>query len=223
LVFEGMIVIMSAPMIYELRRPKRIIPNKKYPALFLIHGKGSNEHNMFDLVSGLEKDFFIFSVRGHIPQPPGYSFFTFKVYGQPDRGGFDEGIKLISRFIDYALEEYPIDATSLYFLGFSQGAVISMTLALTLGHKLKGIAALSGYIPQFVLEEYDRKPVDGLSVFISHGEKDPVLPYQWGVAAQEYFNEMNASVSFYSYQEGHIISLKNQEDFTIWLHNDLKH
>lgn len=213
---------MNAPMVYELRRPKRMIPNKNYPALFLIHGKGSNERNMFDFVSGLEDDFFIFSIRGHIPQPPGYSFFTFKIYGQPDREGFDEGIQLISSFIDYASEEYPIDVKHMYLLGFSQGAVMSMTLALTLGHKIKGIVALSGYIPQFALEEYDIKPVDGLSVFISHGEKDPVLPYQWGMAAQKYFNEMNASVSFYSYQEGHTVSLKNQEDFKLWLMKDIK-
>ncbi|WP_071393169.1 alpha/beta hydrolase [Bacillus tuaregi] len=213
---------MNAPMIYELRKPKRIIPNKKYPALFLIHGKGSNEQNIFDVVEGLEKEFFIFSIRGHIPQPPGYSFFTFKVYGQPDRDGFDEGVERITSFIDYAVKEYPVDRSHLYLLGFSQGAVMSMTLALTLGHKIRGIVALSGYIPQFVLEEYDIKPVDGQSVFISHGEKDPVLPYQWGVAAQEYFNEMKASVSFHSYQEGHTVSAKNQEDLTNWLMNDLK-
>ncbi|KAA9014518.1 alpha/beta hydrolase [Niallia endozanthoxylica] len=213
---------MNAPMFYELKRPKSIIPNRKYPALFLIHGRGSNERNMFDVVGGLEDNFFIFSIRGHIPQSPGYSFFTFKVFGQPDREGFDEGVSLITSFIDYASEQYPIDENGLYFLGFSQGAVMSMTLALTLGHKIKGIVALSGYIPQFVLEEYDRKPVDGLSVFISHGEKDPVLPYRWGVAAQEYFNGMNAAVSFYSYQEGHTVSFKNQEDFKLWLLKDLK-
>ncbi len=213
---------MNAPMFYELKRPKSIIPTKKYPALFMIHGRGSNERNMFDVVDGLEEDFFIFSIRGHIPQPPGYSFFTFKVYGQPDRQGFDEGIMLITSFVDYALEQYPIDENYLYFLGFSQGAVMSMTLALTLGHNIKGIVALSGYIPQFVLEEYDRKPVDGLSVFISHGENDPILPYQWGVAAQEYFNHMHAAVSFYSYQEGHTVSLENRKDFKLWLLKDLK-
>ena len=40
-------------------------------------------------------------------------------------------------------------------MGFSQGAILSMTLGLKLGNRIKGIIALSGYIPAFVKEEYD--------------------------------------------------------------------
>lgn len=213
---------MNAPMIYELRKPKQIEPNKSYPALFLIHGKGSNEHNMFDFVGGLEEQFYIFSIRGHIPQPPGFSFFTFQIYGQPDRKGFDACVGLLTNFIDYATEQYSLDKNHLYLLGFSQGAVMSLTLALTLGNRIKGIMALSGYVPKFVKEEYEKKSVDGLSAFISHGEMDRVLPCEWGIEAQEYFNRMGASVSFHTYQEGHTVSLKNQQDFKNWLLSDYK-
>lgn len=177
---------------------------------------------MFDFVAGLEEEFFIFSVRGHIPQPPGYSFFTFKVYGYPDRGGFDEGVKLISSFIDYALDEYPLDARHLYLLGFSQGSVLSNTLALTMGDRIKGIVSLSGYIPAFVKEEYNKKPVTGLSAFISHGVKDPVLPYEWGESARDYFTDAGAAVTFHSYSCGHTVTPQNQQDFKTWLLDDLK-
>jgi phospholipase/carboxylesterase len=213
---------LNAPMVYEVRKPKEMDPSKKYPALFLIHGKGSNERNMFDLTEGLEDDFFIFSIRGHIPHPPGYAFFTFQIYGYPDREGFDEGIGLITNFLDYASENYPIDKDYLYVLGFSQGAVLAMTLALTLGHKIKGIMALSGYIPQFVKEDYSIKPVNKVSVFISHGKEDPVLPYEWGEWAQEYFAEKRANVTFYSYEVGHQVSRQNQEDMKQWLLNDIR-
>ncbi len=37
---------MDAPMIYELRKPSRLEADKKYPALFIFHGIGSNEQNM---------------------------------------------------------------------------------------------------------------------------------------------------------------------------------
>lgn len=209
-------------MIYEMRKPKQIQENKVYPALFLIHGRGSNEQNMFDFVAGLEEEFFIFSVRGHIPQPPGYAFFTFKVYGYPDREGFDEGVKLITRFIDYAVKEYPLDAHHLYLLGFSQGSVLSNTLALTMGNRIKGIVSLSGYIPVFVKEEYDKKSVAGLSVFISHGLEDPVLPYEWGESARDYFIDADAVVTFHSYSCGHTVSLENQMDYTEWLRTQLE-
>lgn len=213
---------MNAPMIYELRRPEQLDPEKRYPALFLMHGIGSNEQNMLQMVKGLEDKFFIFSIRGHLPQPPGYAYFTIQGYGKPHREVFDEGISRLTSFIDYALEKYPVDASRLFLLGFSQGAILSMTLGLTLGDRIKGIVALSGYIPAFVKEEYTIKPVEDLSLFISHGEMDQVLPFEWGVANHEYFRGLGAEVTFNTYQEGHTVSLKNHQDFINWLFKQLE-
>jgi phospholipase/carboxylesterase len=213
---------MNAPMIYELRRPKEINPDKKYPALFIMHGIGSNEQNMLSLVNGLEEQFYIFSIRGHLSQPPGFAYFTIQGYGNPHREVFDEGVSKLTSFIDYACEQYPLDKSHLYLLGFSQGAILAMTLGLTLGSKIKGIVALSGYIPAFVKEEYKVKPVDEVSVFISHGEMDQVLPFEWGIANEEYFRGLGAKVAFQTYPEGHTVSLRNLQDFTNWLLIDNK-
>jgi phospholipase/carboxylesterase len=208
---------MDAPMIYDLRKPKSVDPDKTYPALFLIHGIGSNEQNMFPLVEGLEEQFYVFSIRGPLAHPPGFSYFTIEGYGKPHRDVFDQAVSRLTSFIDYASEQYSLDRSQLYLLGFSQGAILSMSLALTLGNQIKGIVALSGYIPKIVTEDYDVKPVSELSVFLSHGEMDQILPYEWGVEAQEYFNQLGAKVSFHSYQEGHTVSLQNQRDFKKWI------
>ena len=213
---------METEMIYEFRRPKNIIPGKKYPALFVMHGIGSNEHNMLSLVNGLEDSFFIFSVRGHLTQGPGFAYFTIQGYGKPHREVFDEGIKKLTNFIDYASINYELDPEQLYLLGFSQGAIVSMTLALTLGNKIKGVVALSGYIPQFVKEEYRINPGKHLSVFISHGEYDQVLPYEWGKENVDCFTELGVPVNFRSYPEGHTVSEKNLQDFQSWILNDLQ-
>jgi phospholipase/carboxylesterase len=37
---------------------------------------GSNEQNMMHLVSGIEKEQFVFSIRGPIQHQPGYAFLT---------------------------------------------------------------------------------------------------------------------------------------------------
>ncbi|MFJ7726351.1 alpha/beta hydrolase [Neobacillus sp. NPDC097160] len=215
-------ILVNAPMIYELRTPAQLDPEKSYPALFIMHGIGSNEQNMLQMVEGLEDEFFIFSIRGHLSQPPGYAYFTIQGYGKPHREVFDEGINRLTSFIDYALDEYPLDASRLFLLGFSQGAILSMTLGLTLGNRIKGIVALSGYIPAFVKEEYSIKPVDDLSIFISHGEMDQVLPFEWGTANNEYFRKLGADVTFKTYQEGHTVSLKNHQDFINWIFNQLE-
>lgn len=208
---------MYPPMIYELRQPKHAEQGKTYPALFLMHGIGSNEQNILALVDGLEDLFYIFSIRGHISQPPGFAYFTIQGYGKPHREVFDEGVNRLTSFIDYACEQYPLDLSRLYLCGFSQGAILAMTLGLSLGDRIKGIIALSGYIPEFVKEEHNKKPVDQLSVFISHGEMDQILPFEWGAANEKYFRELGAAVTFQTYPEGHTVSSKNQQDFVKWL------
>ncbi|WP_246040173.1 alpha/beta hydrolase [Ectobacillus funiculus] len=213
---------VNSPMIYELRRPKRVEPDKIYPALFVMHGIGSHEQNMLPLVNGLEEQFYIFSIRGHLKQPPGFAYFTIQGYGKPHREVFDDAIHKLSRFIDYASEQYPLDLSQLYLFGFSQGAILSMTLGLTLGDRIKGIIALSGYIPAFVKDEYNIKSVKQMSLFISHGVMDQVLPYEWGVANYEYFQELGVTVTFKTYQEGHTVSLQNHHDYMKWLFHSLE-
>lgn len=187
-----------------------------------MHGIGSNEHNMLSLVNGLEDSFYIFSIRGHLSQGPGFAYFTIQGYGKPHREVFDEGINKLADFIDYASANYPIDPEQVYLMGFSQGAIVSMTLALTIGNKIKGIMALSGYIPQFVKEEYKINLGKHLSVFISHGEYDQVLPYEWGKENVEYFTKLGVPVTFKTYPEGHTVSEKNLQDFQAWILNDLQ-
>lgn len=212
---------MNSPTIYELRKPSQIEPNKTYPAIFVMHGMGSNEQNMLPLVKGLEDTFYIFSVRGPLAQPPGFAYFTIQGFGKPHREVFDHAISELTAFIDYATDSYPINPNSLYLLGFSQGAILSMTLGLTLGNRIKGIVALSGYIPGFVKEEYNIKPVNQLSLFISHGKFDNVLPYEWGVESHEFFQGLGSQVTFQSYSEAHTISLENQQDLMKWILADL--
>ncbi|MCM3567953.1 alpha/beta hydrolase [Neobacillus mesonae] len=208
-------------MIYELRSPKHIVPGKKYPALFVMHGMGTNEYDMLSLVDGLEDIFYIFSIRGHLNQGQGYAFFTIQGYGKPHRKVFDEGINKLTHFIEFASQNYSLDPSRLYLMGFSQGAIVSMTLGLTLP-AIKGVVALSGYIPVFVKEEYKINPNKNLAVFISHGEYDQALPYEWGRENNEYFTGLGLPVTFKSYPEGHTVSEKNVLDFREWLLNDVQ-
>lgn len=208
---------MDAPLIYELRTPKQIDSAKTYPALLVMHGMGSNEQNMLSLVNGLEEHFFIFSIRGPLNQSPGYAYFTIQGYGKPYKEVFDQAVTKLTSFIEYAYKKYPLDLSQIYLLGFSQGAILSMTLALILGERIKGVVALSGYIPGFVKEKYDIKPVDRTSLFISHGDMDQVLPYEWCVANSEYFQSLGTKVTFKTYHEGHSVSMQNLKDFKEWL------
>ncbi|PIC64159.1 esterase [Sporosarcina sp. P13] len=190
----------------------------KQPALFLLHGMGSHEGDLPNLVQDFTATHHIFSLRGPIVQPPGYAFFTIEEEGKPDRAIFDKVLVYIQSFIREAVHVYDLDSARLTVVGFSQGAVLAQTLGLTLIPSLHGVVALSGYMPEFVKSQYVKQSVEKQHVFISHGDYDYVIPSQSGVESKEYFESLGANVTFKTYPDGHGVTPENQHDLTAFLH-----
>ena len=206
---------MKSPFTY-----KYIAPTTKgndQPSLFLFHGMGSNEEDLLQLVKEFEGSHHIFSLRGPIVFNPGYAFFTIEEEGRPERQVFDKVVTYLHQFIAEAVQEYSLDQSKISLVGFSQGAVLAQTIALTMGDVIKGVAALSGYLPDFVKEEYRKHPVDHLTMFISHGEYDYVIPSHWGLESKNYFEELGANVTYKTYGDGHGVVPENQLDLVNFL------
>lgn len=211
---------MSAHYTYEVVWPHNYNPDTKYPVIFAMHGKGSNEQNMMPLLDGLKDDFIVISIRGDLPLGNGYAYFHIKSIGNPIRELFDQSVQQLQNFIDYATDKYAVDPSRRYLLGFSQGAILSMSLALVMGEQIKGIVALNGYIPSFVKQEYPLQSVKNTSIFISHGDYDQVFPRQLGDDNHDYFRQVSDHVTYRTYAAGHEVPLENKRDFTIWLQQD---
>ncbi|QUG40224.1 esterase [Psychrobacillus sp. INOP01] len=206
---------MKSPFTFNYTAPNNT--DKKQPALFLLHGMGSNEADLPQLVKDFENTHHIFSLRGPIVQKPGYSFFEIEEIGKPIRDIFDKIVTHIQAFIREAIAEYDLNADDITILGFSQGAILAQTIALTMGSEISKVVALSGYIPEFVKTEYSKRSVDNLSIFISHGDYDYVIPSQWGIESKDYFESMKARVTFKTYNEGHGVTPDNHRDLIAFL------
>jgi phospholipase/carboxylesterase len=205
---------------YDIQLPSHMDPEKRYPTIFTLHGKGSNEKNMLGLVTPVSDDFIIVGIRGNLTLGAGFQYYELKSLGNPIREIFDQAVQQLEAFIHYATAKYPIDAAKRYLLGFSQGAILSMTLALTMGDQLKGIIALNGYVPDFVKTEYSLRSVQDVSVFISHGEFDSVFPIRIGHETAAYFENETSRMTFKTYATDHGVSEENQRDFVNWLKKD---
>jgi len=213
---------MSTPFTFNHTQPTNMDPTKKYPAIFLLHGMGSHEDVLPQLVQDFQEQCHIFSLRGPITQHPGYAFFTIQEVGQPDRAIFDKVLVALQRFILEAIEEYQIDPHKVFVLGFSQGAVLAQSLAFVMGNLVTGIVALSGYTPKFVTEEYAIRSVEHLHAFISHGDYDYVIPSQWGMESKEIFEQFGATVTFKQYPDGHGVTPDNLRDLVAFLAQQLQ-
>jgi len=208
---------MNSDFTYQIHIPPDKEPWKKYPVIFALHGIGYNEQDILALVDDVKNEFILIGIRGHLTYENGFAYYYLKGYGNPDRELFDNSIKMLVNFIEYASATYPIDPGRKYLLGFSQGAILSMSLALVLGNGIKGIVSMNGYIPTFVKEEYPVKPIQNMSIFLSDGEFDPIFPVNIGQENYQYLVERAASVVYTTYPVGHEITEDNKRDLVHWL------
>lgn len=212
---------MRSPFIYDIHLPAGIEKSKRYPVIIALHGIGYNEQNMLNLVKYLKNEFILIGIRGHLSYEDGYAYYYLKDYGNPERELFDESVKKLTDFIDYAFDKYPIDPANRYLIGFSQGAILCMTLALILGDKIKGIVSMNGYIPTFVKNEYPLKSIKDLSVFLVQGQFDHIFPISVGQENYNYLKDSAKSVKYTIYPAGHEISEDTKLDIVNWLHRNL--
>lgn len=211
---------MNTSFTYEVRLPSDYNTDQQYPVIFALHGMGSDEQDMLRLMEPLQSDFIIVAVRGTLVQGSGYAYFQIKSIGNPIRELFDASVQGLQQLIGDLSSEYAIDPARRYIAGFSQGAIMAMTLSLIMGNAIKGIVAMSGYIPQFVKDEYPIEPGTSLSVFISHGDQDHMFPLQLGEDNANYFRKHTRSVTYVPYSGGHHVTAELYDQFQLWLRSD---
>ncbi|MFC4736766.1 alpha/beta hydrolase [Bacillus daqingensis] len=196
---------------YELRKPAA--PAEANPVVFLLHGMGSNEQDMLALGEELSDRFYVFSLRGHLPHPPGYAYFTIEEFGKPHYEVFADAMERLTEFIEDSLNEHPIDPEHVYLAGFSQGAIASLSLGLMHQEQIRGVGALSCYLPAFMREH----AAAHLSVYMAHGTADPVLPYAWGEEARHRLEQGGVGVQFTAFDGGHAVPADIKQGFQQWI------
>ena len=175
-------------------------------ALILMHGRGTDENDLFGLLDVLDPKRRLLGVTPggplHLP-PGGRHWYMVPRVGYPDPATFAEGFGALTAFLD----GLGLDWSRTILGGFSQGSVMSYAAGLGEGRPLPaGIVALSGFIP--TVEGWRLRPdvPEGFPVAIGHGTRDPIIGIDFGRAARDRLQEAGADVTSFESEIPHTIA-----------------
>ena len=197
-------------------------PETPKALVVLLHGVGGSETNLVNLAAGVDSDTLVVMPRGPISLGAGqYGWFRVNF---TDAGPViveaeaEQSRQTLLRFVAQLQSVHDIAPQKTVIAGFSQGGILSASVALSAPDLVAGFGVLSGRIlPE--LEPYiaDRAQLKDLRAFIGHGEYDSKLPVMWAQRSDQLLNDLGVDHLTRLYPIDHGISANMQADFLSWL------
>ena len=214
----------TLPLVHLVHQPD--IETDTPPLLLLLHGVGSNEQDLFGLVPFLDKRFLIISARAPNTLEPG-SYAWFEITFTPQGPSINPQQAEASRetlitFIKEAVTLYGADSQQVYLMGFSQGAIMSASVALTQPELVAGAVLMSGRIlPEIRTLRASNDALIGFPFLVVHGTADRVLAVTYGRASRDLLSSLPVDLTYREYSMGHEVSQESLSDVTAWLAEQL--
>lgn len=173
--------------------------------LIMVHGRGASADDILTIAGYLNtNDFTLLAPQAtnHTWYP--YSFMAPVASNEP---WLSSALSLLKE-ITGDLEKKGIRSEDMFFLGFSQGACLTLEFAARNAKKYGGVAAFTGgLIGDTIKTENYNGDFAGTPVFIGTSDPDPHVPVQRVNESAAVLEKMNASVTKKIYKHmGHTIS-----------------
>jgi phospholipase/carboxylesterase len=198
-------------------------PTEASPVIIMLHGFGSDENDLFSFASELPNRYTIISLKAPIPMQP-YGNAWYNIYFDNSDGKFsdtEQAVKsrdLIKDCIDEIIEKYNVQKDNITLLGFSQGTILSFSVALSYPEKIKNVIGLSGYINEDLLVDgFEKNNFSNLKIYTSHGSVDQVIPVAWARKTEPFLKKLNISCTYSEFPVGHGVAPQNFHEFKEWL------
>ena len=191
---------------------------KQNPAIFLIHGYGSNCDDLFSFAPYLPKNLTIIALEAPLSLTQG-SYAWYHLY--PEQNGTlksdlneaQRSLELITNNIKQLIEKYNINKMDVSVLGFSQGAILSWALAYSKSEIVRRVIALSGYIH----ESIDTSDPPKFIGYATHGITDEIIPIKMARDSVFPISQKHSAIEYHEFNDGHNVSQENFTKILIWL------
>ncbi len=196
-----------------------------HPTIIAMHGWGANALDLIGLAPYVaEGRFMIICPQGPLEVPigptRGYGWFPIRMGTPPDREEIEAAVSSASKFVDSAVERYPVDRRKLAILGFSQGGVMAYRLAIANPARFAGLVALSTWFPPELKEiPTDREALQRLPTLVQHGRADDMIEISRARTSVENLRELRIPLTYREYDCGHEITAEGLQDLSDFLMN----
>ena len=194
----------------------------KAPCLVLLHGVGANEMGFIELARRMDPRLTVVLARGPLEFGP-MQYGWFQVSFTPDGPVINAAQAEAARwklldFIGRLPLKHDIDAERVWIAGFSQGGIMSASVALTAPEQLAGFGVLSGRIlPEVLPAVRTGEALGKLRAFVSHGVQDQKLGIHFARNSKEVLDGLGVPLRYREYEAGHQLDMAMVGDFEQWL------
>ncbi|MBK9927267.1 MAG: hypothetical protein IPP66_18515 [Anaerolineales bacterium] len=178
--------------------------------LLMLHGITGDENSMWVFARDLPKQYWMIAPRAaHVAEPFGYSWRPPQpgTFGRPSLDQFLPAAEALIHLVDEYQASAKIEASDFDVMGFSQGAAMSNLLALLYPQRIRKIGILAGFVPSGLDDVIRQRPLEGKTIFVTHGTKDDLVPIDRARASMELLEQAGAKVTYCEDEVGHKVSL----------------
>ena len=187
--------------------------------LLLLHGIGSNEHDLASLAPIVDPEgrFVAVCPRGPYAYGPGFAWFRLD---SPELAGSTatSSLQAVDDVVDEALTKYGLERDQMIVGGFSMGGALALLYGLrpTEHPRPAGLLVMSGFLPAELAEGLDWSG-DLPAVLMQHGTQDPMVPLARAREAARTLQDHGVSVQFREYPMEHNVIPESARDASDWL------
>lgn len=189
--------------------------------LVLLHGVGGNETNVLPLGKSFADDTLVVLPRAPLTLAPGqYAWFPVAFGPDGPRIDFDQAqrsARALQDFLRYLQGKHGIAPKHTVIAGFSQGGIMSASVALTTPELVGGFAVLAGRIlPEIEPLAAPANALRNLDALVLHGRNDEKLPVTWAERADALLGRLGVPHRTVLHDGGHSVPPDAQKALVQW-------